>query len=109
MKQNRLKHQALSTLIDNPDPLWTEWINKSVASRQRARVEHEFLNDMDVAPGEHHDRWFNYLWGLGVDEAWLVFWSNTLSSEDFRDVALVAGLATSMAGPKNRKAKKKSK
>ena len=91
-EQNKLKHQALSTFIDNPDPQWSEWLEKSVATRRRARIEHEFLDGMGVPAGEHLDRWYHYLWGLGVDESWLSFWSNALSSEDFRDVALVAGL-----------------
>jgi len=52
---------------------------------------------MDVPPGEHLDRWYNFLWGLGVDEQWLIFWKATLSPDDFRDVALVAGLAKCMS------------
>ena len=46
------------------------------------------LNRMDVPPGQHLDRWYNFLWGLGVDEQWLIFWKATLSPDDFRDVAL---------------------
>jgi len=97
MKQNNLKHQALLTLVGDHDSLWTDWLNSAVASRERAQAEYEILNNLDVLPGELPDRWYNYLWGLGVDEQWLVFWKSTLSPTNFRDVALVTGLATLMS------------
>ncbi len=97
MKQSSLKHQALSTLITNPDQLWTDWLNCAVPSKQRPQLEYDLLNRMDVPPGEHLDRWYNFLWGLGVDEQWLIFWKATLSPDDFRDVAFVAGLAKCMS------------
>ncbi|MDA9981693.1 hypothetical protein N9H39_02945 [Gammaproteobacteria bacterium] len=92
MKQNNLKHQALSTLITKPDQLWTDWLNRAVPSKQRAQLEYALLNKMDAPPGEHLDRWYSFQWGLGVDGQWLIFWKATLSPDDFRDVALVSGL-----------------
>jgi hypothetical protein len=62
---------------------------------------------MNVPPGEHIDRWYNFLWGLGVDEQWLIFWKATLSPDDFRDVALVAGLAKCMSWVKSVEDRKK--
>ena len=62
----------------------------AVPSRKRAQAEYELLNDLGAPPGELLERWYNYLWGLGVDEQWLVFWKATLSPKDVRDVALVA-------------------
>ena len=97
MKHSALKHQALSTLIDNPDQLWTDWLDCAVPSKQRAQLEYDLLNRMDVPLGEHLDRWYNFLWSLGMDEQRLVFWKATLSPDDFHDVALVAGLTRCMS------------
>jgi len=97
MKHKALKYQTLSTIISNPDQLWTDWLNCAVPSKIRAQLEYDLLNRMDVPPGEHLDRWHNFLWGLGVDEQWLIFWKATLSPDDFRDLALVAGLAKCMS------------
>jgi hypothetical protein len=50
MKHSALKHQALSTLISNPDQLWTDWLNCAVPSKQRAQLEYALLNRMMCRP-----------------------------------------------------------
>lgn len=77
MKRNALKHQALSTLVPNHDKHFTECLDSTVATRDRANYENDLLNKLGIPPGEHLERWYNFLWGEGLDETWINFWKRT--------------------------------